>query len=201
MICESYDDKGNAIVYEYREEDSTGVDVSAVHEKNRSEKSRSANRYLKSIKYGNKTSRLIQPELSTMSWMFEVVFDYGEHDPNRPMPKDSAEWLCRHDPISSHRAGFEVRTYRLCQRVLMFHHFPNEEGVRDDCLVSSTDFVYRNTRNNPEDLKQGNPIASFISAVTQSGYRRLEDNSSSSISGDRYHRLNSNTARQSLTRK
>ena len=28
------------------------------------------------------------------------------------------------DPFSSYRSGFEVRTYRLCQRVLMFHHFP-----------------------------------------------------------------------------
>jgi len=64
LICESYDDKGNAIVYEYREEDSAGVDLSAVHEKNRSEKGRSANRYLKRIKYGNLPSRLVQPDLS-----------------------------------------------------------------------------------------------------------------------------------------
>ena len=26
----------------------------------------------------------------------------------------------------------------------MFHHFPDEEGVGDDCLVRSTDFTYRN---------------------------------------------------------
>src|SRR5262249_45708449 len=37
----------------------------------------SANRYLKLIKYGNRTSHLIQPELSQMDWLFEVVFDYG----------------------------------------------------------------------------------------------------------------------------
>jgi RHS repeat-associated protein len=183
LICESYDDKGNAIVYEYHKEDSAGVDLSAVHEKNRSEKSRSANRYLKRIKYGNKTSRLIQPDLSTMSWMFEVVFDYGEHDPDRPMPRDSGKWLCRHDPFSSYRAGFEVRTYRLCQRVLMFHHFPVEEGVGNDCLVRSTDFVYRDIRNNPEDLKKGHPIASFISFVTQSGYKRLFDGNGGNSTG------------------
>ena len=35
----------------------------------------------------------------------------------------------RADPFSTHRAGFEIRTYRLCKRVLMFHHFPDE---RDD---------------------------------------------------------------------
>lgn len=35
LICQSYDDKGNAIVYEYREENSDGVDLSQTHEKNR----------------------------------------------------------------------------------------------------------------------------------------------------------------------
>ena len=38
--------------------------------------------------------------------------------------------------------GFEVRTYRLCQRVLMFHHFPDENLGTPDCLVRSTDFTY-----------------------------------------------------------
>ena len=41
-----------------------------------------------------------------------------------------ATWLCRNDPFSTYRAGFEVRTYRLCRRVLMFHHFPDEPGRR-----------------------------------------------------------------------
>lgn len=179
LICESYDDKGNAIIYEYVKEDSTKVDLSAVHEKNRSQKSHSANRYLKRIKYGNLPSRLVQSNLSQMNWMFEVVFDYGEHDQNKPTPNDSGEWLCRHDPFSSFRAGFDVRTYRLCQRVLMFHHFPNEEGVGNNCLVRSTDFVYRNIRNRPDDLKKGHPIASFISSITQSGYKRLLNDSGS----------------------
>src|SRR6266849_1395999 len=37
LICESYDDKGNAIVYEYKVEDSANVDLSQVQEKNRSD--------------------------------------------------------------------------------------------------------------------------------------------------------------------
>ena len=172
LICQSYDDKGNAMLYQYKEEDSTRVDTSQVHEKNRTEDSRSANRYLKRIKYGNRESRLVQPDLLQMKWMFEVVFDYGEHDQNNPSPDDSDKWLCRHDPFSSYKAGFEVRTYRLCQRVLMFHHFPEETGVGQDCLVRSTDFVYRHTRNNDNDLKKGHPIASFISSITQAGYRK-----------------------------
>lgn len=184
LICESYDGKGNAIIYEYVKENSAQVDQSAVHEKNRSENSRSVNLYLKRIKYGNLQSRLVQPDLTQMNWMFEVVFDYGEHDQNKPTPNDSGEWLCRHDPFSTYRAGFEVRTYRLCQRVLMFHHFPEEEGVGNNCLIRSTDFVYRNIRNNADDLKKGHPIASFIASVTQSGYkRRLSDDDNDSDGG------------------
>lgn len=182
LICESYDDKGNVVLYDYVSEDSAGIDISQVHERNRTDESRSASRYLKRIRYGNRVSRLIQRDLSRADWMFEVVFDYGEHDPEDPKPDDYEElapseekknkWLCRHDPFSSYRAGFEVRTYRLCQRVLMFHHFPNEEGVGKDCLVRSTDFVYRSIRNNPGDFKQGHPIASFIGSATQTGHKR-----------------------------
>ena len=40
-------------------------------------------------------------------------------------PHAGAPWAVRPDPFSSHRAGFEVRTYRRCRRVLMFHHFPD----------------------------------------------------------------------------
>jgi RHS repeat-associated protein len=175
LICESYDDKGNAIVYTYKEENSENLDLSQAHESNRTPKGRSANRYLKHIRYGNRTSRLLQPDLAQIDWMFEVVFDYGEHDERRPQPDDRGEWLCRHDPFSSYRSGFEVRTYRLCQRVLMFHHFPDEAGVGQSCLVHSTDFEYQNTRNHPGDRKRGNPIASFIATVTQNGYKRKGD--------------------------
>lgn len=172
LISESYDDKGNAIVYEYKAENSQGVDLAQTCERNRTDSGRAANRYLKRIKYGNRVSRLIEPDLPEDQWIFEVVFDYGEHDSQAPKPDDAGAWLCRNDPFSVYRAGFEVRTYRLCQRVLMFHHFPDEAEVGTDCLVHSTDFVYRNTRNNPDDLKRGHPVASFIHSITQSGYKR-----------------------------
>jgi RHS repeat-associated protein len=171
-ICESYDDKGNAIVYGYKAENSEGVDTSLANEKNRSDTTRSSNRLLKRIRYGNRVPRSIQPDLSQNDCMFELVFDYGEHDPDNPTPIETAAWLCRNDPFSSYRAGFEVRTYRLCQRILMFHNFPEETGVGRDCLVRSIDIVYRNSRNNPEDVKKGNPLATFIASVTQTGYKR-----------------------------
>jgi RHS repeat-associated protein len=171
LICESCDDKGNAMRYQYKGDNVDRVNLSAANERNRS---RTAQRYLKRIKYGNKTPHRRDAELSQHpdnDWMFEVVFDYGEHyiesggtgdDQSQPttvrIDDRQQQWAIRQDPFSSYRSGFEVRTYRLCQRVLMFHHFPGELG-RDDYLVRATHFNYR-----------PGPSASFISAVTQSGY-------------------------------
>ena len=162
LICESYDDKGNAILYEYKSEDSVKVDISQVNEKNRTDETRRASRYLKRIKYCNQTPRIADEDLTQRAdWLMEVVFDYGEHDQNNPKPDDAGQWLARHDPFSSYRGGFEARYYRLCRRALMFHHFEQEEGVGRNCLTRSTDFTYT-----------ANHIASFISSVSQSGYKR-----------------------------
>ena len=105
------------------------VDPAQANERNRV---RTANRYLKRIKYGNRVSRLVQPDLTQAAWLFEVVFDYEEgqlHETTNTDQRTFVEasstpnWTRRQDPFSSYRAGFEIRTYRLCQRVLMFHHF------------------------------------------------------------------------------
>jgi hypothetical protein len=42
LICESYDDKGNVIVYGYKREDTDNIDLSQAHERNRMQ---TANRY------------------------------------------------------------------------------------------------------------------------------------------------------------
>ena len=42
LICESYDDKGNAIYYKYKPEDSAEIDLTQTNERNRKDKSRSA---------------------------------------------------------------------------------------------------------------------------------------------------------------
>src|SRR5213076_125149 len=83
LICASYDDKGNAIVYEFAAENGDNVDGAQANERNRV---RTANTYLKRIKYGNRmpnrdatTWRATDPaQLRKDTWMFEVVFDYGE---------------------------------------------------------------------------------------------------------------------------
>ena len=174
LITETRDDKGNAILYEYAPEDLSNVDLSQANERNRTELSRSVNRYLKRIKYGNLPSFLVEPDVTRLTWLFEVVFDYGEGH-YREQPADAQghifataslapaqPWSARPDPFSRYRSCFEVRTYRLCRRVLMFHHFPKELGTQD-CLVRMTELSYDET-----------PIASLITSATQSGFVRQD---------------------------
>jgi len=202
LTCESYDDKGNAIVYEYAAENDINVNRMHANERNRV---RTAHRYLKRIKYGNRVSRLIEPDLSKTEWLFEVVFDYDEgHYSELPFDSARAEaeqhrfaqacvdsngnWRVRPDPFSVYRSGFEVRSYRRCSRVLMFHRFaeldPNYAGgtAPDPCLVRSTEFDYEDIVDferaalpalEAELGHQGSTrFASFIRRVIQSGYVR-----------------------------
>lgn len=192
LICESHDDKGNALVYGYKPEDSadvfvvdpSGTRAARAHERNRTDKTRGAQRYLKRIRYGNRAPYF--PELKaaaawpeppdarapdgSAAWLFEVVLDYGEHD--ALSSRETATWPARPDPFSSYRAGFEIRTYRICRRALMFHHFADEANVGRDCLVHSTDFGYSHQRA-PENAR--NPVHSLLKVVTQTGYRRGTD--------------------------
>ncbi|HEY5813497.1 MAG TPA: SpvB/TcaC N-terminal domain-containing protein, partial [Terrimicrobiaceae bacterium] len=179
LICESYDDKGNVMEYSYKPEDSAGIDVGQEHERNRSPETRSANRYVKRIRYGNRTPYF--PELSESlpwpslpeQWLFEVVFDYGEHSAEAPTPSEEREWLLRSDPFSFYRSRFEIRSYRLCQRVLTFHHVSDTTvGEGYEGAVQSTDFAYS---LDEEPKYARNPIFSFLLAVTQVAFRRESD--------------------------
>jgi RHS repeat-associated protein len=170
-ICESYDDKGNAILYRYKPEDDANIDRATPYERNRLPAQQFPQRYLKHIRYGNRTPRVPGEDLALRDdWLFELVFDYGEHDEGAPTTKEEHTWPVRQDPFSLFRSTFDVRTYRLCRRVLMFHHFPDELKFPDeltgpkDYLVRSTDFEYKETS-----------VASFITSITQSGYARQED--------------------------
>jgi RHS repeat-associated protein len=182
LMCESRDDKGNAVLYDYKAEDGAGIDTARACERNRGGRNdarRAANRYPRRIRYGNrvplldgagKRPRVLgAAQLGNAGWMFELVFDYGEHGAAAPAPDDAGMWICRGDAFSSWRPGFEVRTSRLCQRVLLFHHFPEEADVGAGCLVRSTDFGYSHQRD-PADSR--NPVYTFLLAVTQSGYVR-----------------------------
>jgi RHS repeat-associated protein len=177
LLCQIRDDVGNAIIYDYKPEDATGVDTSSAHERARGGPDavgRAVGRHLKSVSYGNVVPLLdangrrpVDPTddaLANARWMFQVVLDYGEHDADHPLPTDSGPWGCRDDPFSSYRAGFEIRNYRLCRRILVFHHFPDEPGVGADCLVRSLDLEYA-----PD------PRLSLLTSVSQRGYVREGD--------------------------
>jgi hypothetical protein len=181
LICETRDDKGNAVLYEYKPDDGTGVDQTLAHERNRGDADapcRATNRHLKHIRYGNRLPLLdnagqrppllTDTQIQNADWMFQVVFDYGEHDANAPKPDDAGPWAFRDDPFSTYRAGFEVRTSRLCQRVLMFHQFAGEPDVGSNCLVNSTDFTYSHEQD-PSNTR--NPVYTFLRTVTQCGYK------------------------------
>ena len=81
--------------------------------------------------------------------------------PAKVKPPLGSKWPARLDPFSSYRSCFEVRTHRLCRRVLMLHHFPDELGV-DDCLVRSTEFAF-----------QEKPNGAVITQIVQSGFKRI----------------------------
>ncbi|HYI11054.1 MAG TPA: SpvB/TcaC N-terminal domain-containing protein [Thermoanaerobaculia bacterium] len=122
---ETFDDKGNRVEYVYKSEDLANV-PDVVEEKNRRGLTQ-ANRYLKRIRYGNTTP-------GAGPFLFEAVFDYGDEG-------TLGDWPCRFDPFSDFRAGFEVRNYRLCRRILFFHSFPELDP--QPLLVRSIDLTYQ----------------------------------------------------------
>jgi len=150
------DDRGNVLEVTYVAEDLANIPRPRRNEMHRYDGIASVvNLHPKRIKYGNTTMGEITGAV------FEVVFDYGEHAAEALAPDAPAgiKWSCRQDPFSSYRAGFEVRTYRLCQRILVFHRF--EELGNDPCLVKSFDLTY-----------DADPAATRLRSVTAAGYTR-----------------------------
>lgn len=143
LISYSYDNRGNLIQYEYKEEKLERVSNS-IFEKNRSI-ANVTNRYLKRVHYGNQTHyHHGDALLPDTDFLFETVFDYGEHAAV-PTPAEVKEWNVRQDPFSNFRAGFDIRTYRLCERVLLFHKFaaPTDQPIAN-LLVTALEFDYKN---------------------------------------------------------
>ncbi len=174
LISASFDDKGNAILYEHVAENDCGIDLTQANERNRI---RTANRYPKRVVYGNRRPlRGPSAPEEEADWMFEIVFDYGDEEYHSCLPDDEDNvyvevpahspgrpWPARKDPFSSYRSGFEVRTYRLCRRLLLFHRFP-EELETSRYLVRSTELEY-----------EQKAIGSFLVRTVQSGYARVSE--------------------------
>ncbi|SDZ23692.1 RHS repeat-associated core domain-containing protein [Amycolatopsis xylanica] len=129
LLEETLDEHGNLVRYEYKAD--------------------GAQQYLKRVRYGNRT-----PD---GDFCFELVLDYGEHDEVAPSVAETSPWSSRQDAFSTRRPGFEVRTARLCRRILLFHDFA-ELGAAP-VLVASTDLAYA------ED-----PASTKLTSVTHTGY-------------------------------
>lgn len=201
LICESRDDKGNGIRYLYKAEDGTatlrpGQDdpFRAAHQRNRGARTapaRTAQRYMQRIFYGNRTPLLdaqgqrprrlrdlpAPPTDTAADWLFEVRFDYGELDEADPTGSPEQPWLYRPDAFSSYRSGFEVRTCRRCERVLMLHHIPDQAATTErplqegyEGVVRSTEFVYDDEL---EPTITTRPIYSFLRQVVQRGWKQM----------------------------
>jgi RHS repeat-associated protein len=202
----SYDDKGNWIKYEYKEENLDNV-PDDLYEKNRKNGTAGfTNRYLKRIQYGNRVPYYADadtpynPRLPTgEEYFFEVVFDYGEHDDSIPTPAEDRLWAYRPDAFSNYRAGFEIRTNRLCKRVLMFHTF--EELGDEPCLVRSLDFNYEPSSINHSEQTE----VTYLQAITQTGYIKKNDGTYSQKSLPPmefdYQQLNWNTEIKTVSRE
>lgn len=120
-------------------------------------------------------NHLPRPQVDPQTgWLFEVVLDYGDepfaHEPesegfervcwteDRLLPRHS-----RRDPFSRTRAGFEIRTHRLCQRILVAHRMPERLGTART-LVRDIQLDY-----------DARSLGTRLARVTQSGYRPLEE--------------------------
>ncbi len=183
----SFDDRGNCLEFEYVQENLLNV-ADTLSEQNRFNKlAPFTNTYLKRIKYGNKNpyqrnaATAYHPALPVNpGYLFEAVFDYGDHDDDKPIPSIQKNWPCRKDPFSNYKAGFEIRTYRLCRRVLFYHYFKElNDGINEaPCLVRSVNLGYKLFLNASASASQlRNAEADYIISVSQSGYIKKSDGS------------------------
>ena len=153
LPCFTYNDKGDWISYEYKEENTENVPDS-LPEKNRlNGRSLFTNRYLWRVKYGNRLPYYPQGDCRKPEgeYFFELVFDY--------------DGSCRPDPFSDYHAGFDIRTYRLCRSVRMYHFF--EELGPGATLVASLDLQYQTRLSAHPQLPTE---ITYLKSITQAGY-------------------------------
>ena len=174
LIEETFDRRGNHVLYEY------AADAPPLHPLMHEKGRRTAQRYIRRILYANAPAPDAAPQAPARTatdhldpaatrerrYLLEAIFDYGDVDgvaypPKSPGPgneRADERWTLREDPFSTFRPGFELRTLRLCRRVLMFHHFPELGGSK---LVRATELGY--------DIDP-NSRMSFLARVDVVGY-------------------------------
>ncbi|MED5371892.1 MAG: SpvB/TcaC N-terminal domain-containing protein [Myxococcota bacterium] len=124
------DELGNAICVEYRAEDTRNLPADSPAERARIAQGAFPQRYPQRILYGNTrpVDALSEPDTD---WRFQVLLDWGDQqDDDGLATGPSGDWPARTDPFSTYRPGYEVRTWRLCRRILVVHDFPELGGPR-----------------------------------------------------------------------
>jgi RHS repeat-associated protein len=147
------DPHGNAIAFEWIAENAEGLDRAASFEPSRPCVTQ---RYLKRVRYGNTIPLDAASNVDDTPWCFEIVFDYGEHGSVSVEPDRS--WASRPDPQSVQRAGFPIRTHRLCRRILIAHRFA--ELGNHATVVTAIELIH--------DL---HPAGSTLREIHRVGYR------------------------------
>lgn len=174
-----FDDKGNCAHYIYKKENETGIDLSQLHNKNRFTGGTITytNCYPDKMLYGNKTpyKKFGDAFPAETDYLFQTVFDYGTLSDTDP-PDTIHEWDTRTDAFSDYKAGFEIRTTRLCKRVLLFHYFTGANEYTG--LVRSLNFEY------DTNAQKG---FTFLTAVTSCGY--IQSAGSWSVKKTTRHRI------------
>ncbi|MHA1067225.1 SpvB/TcaC N-terminal domain-containing protein, partial [Enterobacter ludwigii] len=146
LLESSVSPTGEQIYYQYRPEDDINCDAgeTAAHP------AAYAQRYPVAAWYGNRMAGRTLPALGMANaggkenWLFILVFDYAEQKAplNTPpvwVQPGTEVWSCRQDSFSGYEYGFELRTRRLCQQILMFHcqsALSGESPEQDPLLVS-----------------------------------------------------------------
>lgn len=143
---------GEQIYYQYRAED----DVSCDRGEKDAHPAAYAQRYPVAAWYGNRVAGRTLPALMkdyvnvVGSWLFILVFDYAEQTAALSTPPTwvtpgAEAWPCRQDCFSGYEYGFELRTRRLCQQILMFHcqsALAGETPEKQPLLVSQLRLSY-----------------------------------------------------------
>ncbi|MBK7474884.1 MAG: VCBS repeat-containing protein [Haliscomenobacter sp.] len=152
-----------------QKENDAGFDATLLHHRNRrkGEQLTHTNLYLSAVLYGNQTPyRQFGDAVPPASdYFFQTAFDYGEYGTGLPV-QPIADWIFRPDAFSDYKAGFEVRTTRLCRHVLLFHRFTELPG--GSALVKSLDIEYDTSAE--QDF-------TFLTAITSTGYIKKADGS------------------------
>ena len=91
------------------------------------------------------------------NFAFKVVFNYGQGANN--------QWACRPDPFSFYNAGFEIRLFRLCEKIQLVHQFADELG--DPLVVKELCLQYENVQSyTPIEFQ----APSLLKSIVLNGY-------------------------------